>query len=85
MDISLLRVFGTTAQKEYDAIPTLAEIDPITGTIVDTQFANTITEGTAITEVSQAQTIQPDANTGSSFYIFQATEPFGKRRTLFSR
>ncbi len=58
--------------------PRLFEIHPVTGTLIDTQLRNTLTDRLNVARVAQAESFDPRLDARPRLQISQAIEPFGE-------
>jgi hypothetical protein len=72
--IALRGFIAAGKQKDYFTAG-LREVNPISGTVVDTQFRNALTNRFAITEIAAFDTLQPYYDTCLRIAIAQTVEP----------
>ena len=58
LDVPLLRAFVSGAQEKCNRIPALLEIDPVTGTVVDSQLTDAFAHRAHVASISKCESIQ---------------------------
>ena len=77
-DVILLCLLYSTCEQD-DCVPDLPIIDAIAGSIINSQFPNTLANTFVISKISAFGPIQTDANLASCYWISQPTRPIGER------
>jgi hypothetical protein len=65
----------TTGQEDNQLSPALFVIHPVTGTVIDSQFRNTLANGFDIARMSKGKMLDPCLDTRPRLKIAQAIEP----------
>jgi len=68
----------TAGQQNDQLSPSLFEIHPVTGAIVDSQFRDTFTNGFNISGVSSSKSLDPCLDARSRLQVMQAVEPLSE-------
>jgi hypothetical protein len=65
----------TTRQKNNQLAPSLLEIHPVTGTVIDSQLRDSFANGFDIPGISSSKPFNPCQDTGSSLDVTQVVKP----------
>ncbi len=79
-DVPVLRTLVATAEQDDDRPALLAEIHPVTRTVINSQFPHTAAHGFVITEVPKSHTSQPGQDSSHSLVIFYCMQPIIERQ-----
>jgi hypothetical protein len=74
-DVPPLTRFVSSKQKHYEPLTFDREVDPVTQSVIDSQFMNTFANGTTVTEAAKPGSIEPHTDLGSSYDVFQTLQP----------
>lgn len=77
-NIRVLRPFAATCKQQNQQVSLLLQINPITRSVIDAQFADTFANRFHISEVAQRETADADLNASPSLLIAQFTKPVGE-------
>jgi hypothetical protein len=74
-DVHGLSAFVSSGQENNQLTPTLLEIHPITGTVINSKFGDTLADRLNITGISSGKTFNPDLDTRSRLEVTKRIKP----------
>lgn len=81
-NIRLLRLLGAIRQQENQNISALREINPITGSVVDTELTDALTDGLHVPEVAKGEATDANLNACSCLLVAKFLQSYSEEVSL---
>jgi hypothetical protein len=78
-NIPSLRAFVPAAKQDDQNVSVLSEINPVSRAKIQPKFHNPFAHRPAVAEITKADPVEPDADSGARLQIPQRMKPFAKR------
>jgi len=76
-NVSLSRSLIAADEQDHYRVANLFQVNAVTWTVVDTQFRDTFTHGSDVTEISKRQAAQSNKNPRAGLAVTKLREPAG--------